>query len=303
VVSRIGSVSASMGWACLAIVIAVVFFAGLGEAHRSSAQEGDATPVAVDFDQLVGERPAEIVAGNCDEPGEPVAILTALTTPEGEAQGQGAAIEAERSYTAIPLALADLLAGQSSVRVLLSTEASDIAVACGEVGGVPSEGGSIVVKLSERNDSGFTGIAFLAPDETGGVGVSVFLAGERSVAETRELAAATPSVALEAVAEPTPTAEPVQVVDVALLEWVVDAPSEIRAGQVNLVVTNEGSLPHGLVLESAGVVVAELPQPIGPDETSVLSVTLPEGNYVLFCPLEDGAHREEGMEAELTVVP
>ena len=77
--------------------------------------------------------------------------------------------------------------------MLLSDEASETVIACGEIGGVVSEGGSLVVKLSERNGSGFTGIAFLAPGDPGTTGASVFLAGKRTVAETRELvAAATP---------------------------------------------------------------------------------------------------------------
>jgi hypothetical protein len=285
------------------LVVGLVVLTSIGDARRSSAQDGGATPVAVDFGQLVAERPAEIVAGDCEAPGEPVAILTALTTPEGEAQGQARAIEAERSFTAVPVPIADLLAGQTSILALLSPDASDVAIACGEIGGVPSEGGSIVVKLTEQGGSGFSGIAFLAPDDAGGAGVSVFLAGERTVAETRELAAATPGVALDPVAAPTPTAEPVQVADIALLEWVIDAPAEIRAGQIDFVVTNEGSEPHGLVIESGGVAVVELSSPVAPDQATVLAATLPEGEYVLYCPLEEGEHRSEGMETTLSVVP
>jgi hypothetical protein len=281
----------------------LLVLAAIGGEGRSTAQEGDATPVAIDFDQFVTERPAEIIAGDCDAPGEPVAILTALTTPVGEAQGQGQAIEAERSYTAIPVPISDLLAGQTSISVLLSADANDVVVACGEIGGVPSDGGSIVVKLSEQGSSGFTGIAFLAPDDAGGAGVSVFLAGKRTVVETRELVGATPGVALDVVAAPTPTAEPVQVIDVALLEWVVDAPEAIRAGQINFVVTNEGSVSHSLVIESGGVVVTELPEPVDPDASTVLTATLPAGEYVLFCPVDDGQHRAEGMETRLTVLP
>lgn len=175
--------------ALVAITIGLVALASLGGGRggRSLAQEGEATPVAVDFGQLVGERPAEIVSGSCAEPGEPVAQLTALEIPEGEAQGQGAAIEAERSYTSLPLDLQALLDGPYSVSILLSDEESDLAIACGEIGGVPSDGGAIVVKLSPRNDSGFSGIAFLAPEGAGATGASLFVAGERTVGETREL--------------------------------------------------------------------------------------------------------------------
>jgi hypothetical protein len=244
-----------------------------------------------------------VLSGPCEEPGETIASLTALETPEGEAQGQGAAIEAESSYTTVPIPLESLLTGETNITVLLSNEASETAVACGEIGGVLSEGGSLVVKLSERNGSGFSGIAFLAPGDPGTTGASVFLAGERTVAETRELVAAvTPEAALEPIPEPTPTAEPVQVVDLVLLEWLIDMPAETRAGQVNFVVTNEGSEEHSVVIEGNGLVF-ELPTPLDSGESSILSAELPPGEYVLYCPVGEGEHREEGMEATLVVVP
>lgn len=300
----------SIGVARMApVVVALGVLTALGLADgsgRSLAQEGvatPATPVAVDFGQLVAERPVQIVSGSCDETGEAVASLTSLSTPEGAAQGQGQAIEAERSYTTVPLPLEDLLAGQTSVAVLLSGEQADVVIACGEIGGAQGETGSIVVKLSERNGSGFSAIAFLAPGDPGTTGASVFLAGERTVAETRELVAATPDIALEAIPDPTPTVEPVQVVDVALLEWLIDAPAEVRAGQLNLVVTNEGAEPHSLVIESGGMVIAELDEPVTPGQADVLSVTLTEGEYVLYCPVDEGEHRTEGMETTLVVAP
>ena len=303
-------------WQALARPALVVLAVGLllagslrGErGGRSLAQEGAATPATpvadlIDFDQLVAERPGEFHAGSCAEPGETIAVLTPLTTPEGEARGQGTAIEAARSYTSIPIPLETLLAGQSSVSVQLSPEDATV-IACGEIGGVLGEAGSVVVKLSERNDSGFTGIVFLG-GENGSTGASVFLAGQRTVAETRELAAATPAAVatLEPIPEPTPTAEPVQVVDVALLEWLIDMPAETRAGQVNFVITNEGVETHSLVIESGGVVFAELDRAIDPGESSILSVALPAGEYVVSCPVGEGEHRAEGMEATLSVVP
>jgi hypothetical protein len=304
-------------WVALARPALVVFAlcllvaASIGGNHagRSLAQEGAATPAtpatpgAIDFGQLVAQRPADVRSGSCDEPGETIASLTPLETTEGEAQGQGAAIEAESSYTTIPIPLESLLSGETNITVLLSEEASETVVACGEIGGVLSEGGSLVVKLSERNGSGFIGIAFLAPGDPGTTGASVFLAGERTVAETRELvAAATPEAALEPIPEPTPTAEPVQVVDLVLLEWLIDMPAETRAGQVNFVVTNEGSEAHSVVIEGNGLVF-ELAAPLDPGESSILSAELPPGEYTVYCPVGEGEHREEGMEATLVVVP
>jgi hypothetical protein len=299
--------------ALLSVILCLLIAASIGgnRGGRSLAQEGAATPATpaaatpgtIDFDQLVAQRPAEVLSGSCDEAGETIASLTPLESAEGEAQGQSAAIEAETSYTTIPIPLESLFSGQTNITVLLSDEASETVVACGEIGGVLGEGGSLVVKLSARNGSGFSGIAFLAPGDPGTTGASVFLAGERTVAETRELvAAATPEAALEPIPEPTPTAEPVQVVDLVLLEWLIDMPAEIRAGQVNFVVTNEGSEEHSLVIEGNGLVF-ELPAPLDSGESSILSAELPPGEYVVYCPVGDGEHREEGMEATLVVVP
>jgi hypothetical protein len=293
------------------LILCLLLAASIGgnRGGRSLAQEGaatpatPATPVAVDFGQLVASRPAEVLSGTCDEPGETIATITPLETPEGEAQGQGAAIEAESSYTTIPIPLESLLSGQTTITALLSEEASETVVACGEIGGVLGEDGSLVVKLSERNGSGFSGIAFLAPGDPGTTGASIFLAGERTLAETRELvAAATPEAALEPIPEPTPTAEPVQVVDLVLLEWLIDMPAETRAGQVNFVVTNEGAEAHSVVIEGNGLVF-ELPAPLDSGESSVLSAELPPGEYVVYCPIGEGEHREEGMETTLLVVP
>jgi plastocyanin len=277
-----------------------------GRDRDSLAQEGvatPATPVAIDFTQIVAERPVEIRSGSCAEPGEAIAALSPLTTPEGEAQGQGEAIEAERSYTSVPLAMESLLTGETNITVPLNGDEDAVVIACGEIGGVVSEGGSLVVKLSEQNDSGFTGIAYLGPEDEVTTGVSLFLAGELTVAETRELvAAATPDVALEPLPEPTPTAEPVQVADLVLFEWMIDMPAEVRAGKINFVVTNEGVEAHSVVIEGQGLIF-ELPQPLDPADTTILTAELPPGEYVVYCPIGEGEHRAEGMEGTLTVIP
>lgn len=296
----------------LAIVTLVLCALGLAlfttQSNGSLAQDDrpDATPgtpVSIDFTRPVAERPTRIQAGECGSVGEPLAILTPLAKPEGEAEGQPTAIEAERSYSSIPLSLESLLTGQTNVTIVFDGAESAVAIACGEIGGVPSEGGSLVVKLSEQNGSGYSGIAFLAPEDGGGTGASIFLAGELTVAETRALAAvATPAADLTPLPEPTPTAEPVQVADIVLLEWMIDLPPEIRAGSARLVVTNEGTEPHSLVVEGQGLVF-ELPSPLAPSATNILAADLPPGEYLVYCPQGEGEHRAEGMEATLTVVP
>jgi len=274
------------------------------------ATPGAATPAAspvADFLRIVAERPVSIHSGSCAAPAEPVADLTTLTVPEGEAQGQGTAVEAERSYTSVPVEIGALLASETHITAYLEP-GSDVVVACGDLGGVVSEGGSLVVKLAARNDSGFSGIAFLGTEDAGTTGISVFLAQPLTVAETRELAAialdATPEglPELEPTAIPTPTAEPIQVADVALLEWLIDMPTEVRAGEINFAVTNEGSAAHSLVIEGPGGTFS-LPEPLAPGASTVLNATLAPGDYLVYCPQGDGEHRDEGMELTLTVVP
>jgi hypothetical protein len=51
------------------------------------------------------------------------------------------------------------------------------------------------------------------------------------------------------------------------------------------------------------VVIAELDRALDPGESSILSVALPAGEYVVYCPVGEGEHRAEGMEATLSVVP
>lgn len=292
----------------VAVVVALLLAAALasGGNERTVAQEGaatPATPVAIDFTQLVAQRPVEVRSGVCANPGETLAALTPLEKPAGEAQGQPEAIEAERAYSSIPLSLDALLGGSTNISILLNSEEDAVVIACGEIGGVVSEGGTLVVKLSEQNGSAFSGIAFLAPEDTGNAGVSLFVAGELTVAETRELAAiATPSEEITPLPEPTPTAEPVQVVDVAVTEWLIDMPAEVRAGQINIVVTNAGTESHGLVIEGQGLLF-ELPQPLEPGKSTILPVNLPAGEYVVYCPVGEGEHRAEGMEGALTVTP
>jgi hypothetical protein len=145
----------------------------MGTVGGSLAQE--ATPEAA-----TEGRPAHIHAGNCEEGelGDIVAPLANLTAAEGEGQGQSdLAVGAESSFTSVPLPLDAILADDHAVNVHLSTEEIGTYIACGEIGGTIDPNGSLVIGLKELNDSGFTGIAFLAPGADGAsTDVSVFVA-------------------------------------------------------------------------------------------------------------------------------
>lgn len=135
----------------------------------------DATPEA----EAVTPRPVHIHSGNCTELGDVVVPLTDLTAPTGERVGQrNRATIAETSFTqSVPMTLDALLAEDHAINAHLSAEQIDVYIACGELGGLLSPDGTLVIGLREQNDSGFAGIAFLSPGADGAsTDVSVFIA-------------------------------------------------------------------------------------------------------------------------------
>jgi hypothetical protein len=135
----------------------------------------DATPVA---QAVAPARPAHIHTGDCVELGDVVVPLTDLTAPVGEGAGQAdEASPAESSFTNVPMTLDAILAADHAINVHLSAEQIDTYIACGELGGVVDASGVLVIGLREQSDSGYTGIAFLAPGADGAsTDVSVFIA-------------------------------------------------------------------------------------------------------------------------------
>lgn len=155
-----------------ALLLAVVFGAG---SLQTAAQ--DATPAADDAGSPA--RPAHIYAGSCgDNLGDIVAPLNNLTVPDGDRVGQAnRALLAETSFTNVPLTLDAIVAEDHSINIHLSEDEIGTYIACGEIGGVINETGSLVVGLEEENDSGYTGIAFLSPGADGAsTDISVFIA-------------------------------------------------------------------------------------------------------------------------------
>jgi hypothetical protein len=150
--------------------------AGMVVLSGPAAWAQDATPEAT---AVNAPRPAHIHTGNCNNIGEVVAPLTELTgATGGDRLGQAnRAIAAESSFTSVPLTLDAILGADHVINVHLSTEQIDTYIACGEIGGALSPEGSLIIGLRELNDSGFTGIAFLAPGADGAsTDVSTFIA-------------------------------------------------------------------------------------------------------------------------------
>jgi uncharacterized cupredoxin-like copper-binding protein len=87
-------------------------------------------------------------------------------------------------------------------------------------------------------------------------------------------------------------------VEVQEEEFTISMPTSIPAGQTVFDVTNVGTEEHSFVVEGQGI-QAELEHHLQPGETMSLEVDLPQGTYLVYCPVED--HAEEGMRLDLTV--
>ena len=89
-------------------------------------------------------------------------------------------------------------------------------------------------------------------------------------------------------------------VDVRLSEWKVEvSAAAIPAGAVVFHVANGGQIEHAFEVEGKGFEQASGPIAAGAEGT--LNVTLKPGRYELYCPVGNGAHKQAGMKATITV--
>ena len=151
--------------------------------------------------------------------------------------------------------------------------------------------------MKELGGSGYAGIAYLLPRADGTTSVSVMIAKVIPAADGASEAAA-PAAAEDAAAADAAAAP--EIVDVALSEFNIDMATEIPAGPVRFNISNVGNAPHAFVLEGEGI-SKRLASNVPAGDTAVLNVVLEPGTYTVFCPVGEGAHREKGMELELTV--
>ena len=240
-------------------------------------------------------RPSHIHTGDCDELGPVIQPLTALTVPSGTVLGNADAVVAEAAFTSIPQTLNELVAEDHALKVHLSKAEIQTYLACGDIGGTVDANGALIVGMKELDNSGYTGIAYLAPAANGTTSVSVMIAkvlpggGLDAAAE-----AAAPEVTPAAAA-----AEP-ELVAVSLTNFAIDMPTELAAGPIRFSIANNGAAPHNFVVEGPGV-NKRLANNLQPGESGFLNVVLEPGTYTVFCPVGEGAHRANGMELELTV--
>ncbi len=132
---------------------------------------------AVQPESAASARPVSLINGSCDEPGSVAEALLEATLPVGERQGSERAVVAETSFTRISLTVSDLMNAPYAVTIAESFDNPATTIACADIGGIPDEIGGYVLTVSERENSGYSGIIYLAEEEaTGEANISVFVA-------------------------------------------------------------------------------------------------------------------------------
>ena len=128
-------------------------------------------PAAASQDDESEVHPAHIHSGTCAELGDVVAPLTdvAHIGEDGERTGAASSIPVKTSYTVVEVPLQEIIDGGHAINVHLSADEIDVYIACGDIGGVVTmdegeEENELIIGLGELNDSGHTGIAWLAAE-------------------------------------------------------------------------------------------------------------------------------------------
>ena len=86
--------------------------------------------------------------------------------------------------------------------------------------------------------------------------------------------------------------------DVTLSEYRIDMSQTLRPGNVELDVTNHGTMDHNFEIRGAGVKKTFTPN-LKPGETRVLQLHLNPGIYDVYCPLDQ--HEKKGMRSKVEV--
>lgn len=105
---------------------------------------------------------AAIYAGDCEGEltGEPVATLTNVRPPDGDQAGADTASAVETSFTTLDLPLDDILANDH-VLVIFDQDDDTVPLACGAIGGIVTDDGTLAFGLPAVGESRFSGVAYL----------------------------------------------------------------------------------------------------------------------------------------------
>ena len=123
--------------------------------------------------------------------------------------------------------------------------------------------------------------------------------GDTSSGDTSNAATSSGDAASSDTATATESANgSVNTVDVELVEWSINMPTELPAGETTFVVTNAGEFVHNFEIVGQGI-DESLARDINAGESLELTVDLAPGEYDVYCPV--GNHASQGMELTLTV--
>ena len=211
--------------------------------------------------------PAHIHTGQCPAPGDVVFPLNDLggenatngTPMATEPMGSTSAVPVDLSMTTVDSALNDLLDGNHAIVVHESKENIQNYILCGDLGGTVIGGTDLAIGLSQLNDSGYSGVAWLHDNGDGTTTLDVTLIYVGS--------SATPT---------TGATIPVSIQNFAFTPSTIAA----RAGDV-IVFTNNDTVPH-TVTQSTTSGVGFRSDPIAPGTTYTLTIDEP-GTYEFFC--------------------
>lgn len=119
-----------------------------------------------------------IRAGGCTDLGQEIAVLTESSVADGPHIGSRNAIPGISSFSSVPVSLEELTAGDHSI--LVPSSNGDEVLACGEIGGIVTGDGALIVGIRSSQRNGVSGVAYLSPgDDPSQTNISLFLAGEQ----------------------------------------------------------------------------------------------------------------------------